>query len=188
MVNRFVVRGSADSGGEIVEHRVPAVPERLVIARRRPFVSERENAASAIGHDLDRHAVEMRPISTEDLLRALIGMCALDDRPGWQSSALRLMEIFVDGLRVSSSKRAPIGAKKAHAIKTRVSYDAYRRLDPARELRLPPRSAKLCGLSEISLATAPFAPANPTELPLSTISTAPASIAVSHKPPRSGTR
>src|SRR6202011_1946607 len=41
-------------------------------------------------------------ISPEDLLRALIGMCYLHDQPGWQSTVLRLLDIFVDGLRVRS--------------------------------------------------------------------------------------
>jgi AcrR family transcriptional regulator len=38
-------------------------------------------------------------IGPEDLLRALIGMCYLHDQPGWQASVLRLLDIFVDGLR-----------------------------------------------------------------------------------------
>ncbi len=39
-------------------------------------------------------------IGAEDVLRALIGMCYLHDRPGWQTSVLRLVDVFVDGLRV----------------------------------------------------------------------------------------
>ena len=35
-----------------------------------------------------------------DLLRALIGMCYLHDQPGWQATVLRLMDVFIDGLRV----------------------------------------------------------------------------------------
>src|SRR3984893_17457401 len=46
-------------------------------------------------------------ISPEDLLRALIGMCYLHDQPGWQSTVLRLMDVFVDGLRVQ-----PAGGRK----------------------------------------------------------------------------
>jgi AcrR family transcriptional regulator len=41
-------------------------------------------------------------ISAEDVLRALIGMCYLHDKPGWQDSVLRLLDVFVDGLRVQS--------------------------------------------------------------------------------------
>ena len=39
-------------------------------------------------------------VSPEDLLRALIGMCYMHDTPGWQDSVMRLLDIFVDGLRV----------------------------------------------------------------------------------------
>ena len=39
-------------------------------------------------------------ISPEDLLRALVGMCYMHDQPGWQASVLRLVDIFVDGLRL----------------------------------------------------------------------------------------
>ena len=73
-----------------------------------------ERLTNAAGMLLERAvaASEIRSLSSEDLLRALIGMCALDDRPGWQSSAVRLMEIFVDGLRVSKDKIVPAGAKR----------------------------------------------------------------------------
>ncbi|WOH80078.1 TetR/AcrR family transcriptional regulator [Bradyrhizobium sp. BEA-2-5] len=39
-------------------------------------------------------------ISAEDLLRTLVGMCYMHDQPGWQTTALRLLDVFVDGLRV----------------------------------------------------------------------------------------
>jgi len=39
-------------------------------------------------------------VSAEDLLRALIGMCYLHEQPGWQSTVLRLMDVFIDGLRI----------------------------------------------------------------------------------------
>jgi AcrR family transcriptional regulator len=38
-------------------------------------------------------------VSPEDLLRALVGMCYMHDQPGWQKSVLRLVDVFVDGLR-----------------------------------------------------------------------------------------
>ena len=59
-------------------------------------------------------------IGPEDVLRALVGMCYIHDQPGWQSTVLRLLDVFVDGLRlqpatlreaVSPSRRG--GAKKA---------------------------------------------------------------------------
>jgi len=37
-------------------------------------------------------------VSPEDLLRALVGLCYTHDKPGWQANALRLVDIFIDGL------------------------------------------------------------------------------------------
>lgn len=45
-------------------------------------------------------------ISAEDVLRALIGMCYMHDQPGWQSSVLRMLDVFVDGLRVQPGAKA----------------------------------------------------------------------------------
>jgi AcrR family transcriptional regulator len=56
----------------------------------------------AVGGLLDRAiaAHEIREdISPEDLLRALVGMCYMHDQPGWQTSVLRLVDVFIDGLR-----------------------------------------------------------------------------------------
>jgi hypothetical protein len=61
-----------------------------------------ERLTKAVGALLDRAvaAGEIRAdISSEDLLRALVGMCYLHDQPGWQASVLRLLDVFVDGLR-----------------------------------------------------------------------------------------
>ena len=56
----------------------------------------------AVGALLDRAvaAGEIRAdISAEDLLRALVGMCYnVYDTPDWRKTALRLVDIFVDGL------------------------------------------------------------------------------------------
>jgi AcrR family transcriptional regulator len=57
----------------------------------------------AIGALLARavEAGEIRgDISADDVLRALIGMCYMHDQTGWQQSVLRLLDVFVDGLRV----------------------------------------------------------------------------------------
>ena len=62
-----------------------------------------ERLTKAVGALLDRAvaAGEIRAdIGPEDLLRALIGMCYMHDQPGWQASVLRLVEVFVDGLRL----------------------------------------------------------------------------------------
>ena len=62
-----------------------------------------DRLTKAVGALLDR-AVAAREIRTdigpEDVLRALIGMCYMHDQPGWQSTVLRLLDVFVDGLRV----------------------------------------------------------------------------------------
>ena len=56
----------------------------------------------AVGELLQRAAAagEVRAdIDPEDLLRALVGMCYAHDRPGWQAKVLRLVDVFIDGLR-----------------------------------------------------------------------------------------
>jgi AcrR family transcriptional regulator len=61
-----------------------------------------ERLTRAVGELLDRAiaAGEIRDdISPEDLLRALVGMCYMQDQPGWQTSVLRLVDVFIDGLR-----------------------------------------------------------------------------------------
>jgi AcrR family transcriptional regulator len=78
----------------------------------RAYSYDRLTKAARVLLDRAVAAGEIRPLSSEDLIRALVGMCALDDKPGWQASALRLIEIFVDGLRVSGDKMAPVGAKR----------------------------------------------------------------------------
>jgi hypothetical protein len=48
-------------------------------------------------------AGEIRPdISPEDVLRILAGMSYMYDQPGWHESVLRLVDVFVDGLRVQT--------------------------------------------------------------------------------------
>jgi hypothetical protein len=67
-----------------------------------------ERLTTAVGALLDRAvaAGEIRSdISSEDALRALIGMCYLHDQPAWQNSVLRLVDVFVDGLRVRTETR-----------------------------------------------------------------------------------
>jgi hypothetical protein len=62
--------------------------ERLTAAAR--TLLERAAAAGEIHSD----------IGPDDLLRALIGMCMMHDQPGWQARVLRLVDVFVDGLRM----------------------------------------------------------------------------------------
>jgi AcrR family transcriptional regulator len=64
-----------------------------------------DRLTKAVGALLDRAvaAGDIRgDVGPEDLLRALIGMCYLHDQPGWQTSVVRLLDVFVDGLRVQS--------------------------------------------------------------------------------------
>jgi AcrR family transcriptional regulator len=75
-----------------------------------------EALTKAIRALLDRAvaAGEIRAdIGPEDLLRALIGMCYLHDQPGWQSTVLRLMDVFIDGLRVQPDALARKNVKPA---------------------------------------------------------------------------
>jgi AcrR family transcriptional regulator len=63
---------------------------------------------SAIGVLLERAVAAgtiRADISPEELLRALVGMCYLHDQPGWQSTVVRLMDVFVDGLRIRPEQR-----------------------------------------------------------------------------------
>src|SRR5580692_2138395 len=64
-----------------------------------------DRLTKAVGALLDRAIApgEIRSdISPEDLLRALVGMCYMHDQPGWQKSVMRLVDVFVDGLRVQT--------------------------------------------------------------------------------------
>lgn len=76
-----------------------------------------EQLTRAIGGLLNRaiaaHEIR-RDVSSEDLLRALAGMCYMNDQPGWQASVLRLVDVFVDGLRVRPDRpRAKPKRKKS---------------------------------------------------------------------------
>jgi len=73
------------------------------------FSSSADRLARTVGGLLDRAiaAGEIRDdISPEDLLRAVVGMCYMHDQPGWQTSVLRLVDVFVDGLRKRRNLRS----------------------------------------------------------------------------------
>jgi AcrR family transcriptional regulator len=73
------------------------------------FSSSADRLARTVGALLDRAiaAGEIRDdISPEDLLRAVVGMCYMHDQPGWQTSVLRLVDVFVDGLRKRRNSRS----------------------------------------------------------------------------------
>jgi AcrR family transcriptional regulator len=61
-----------------------------------------EQLTRAAGDLLRRAAAagEIRDdVGPEDVLRVVVGMCYAQDRPGWQASVLRLVDVFIDGLR-----------------------------------------------------------------------------------------
>ena len=67
-----------------------------------------DSLTRAIGSLLDRAiaAGEIRDdIGAEDLLRALVGMCYTHNQPRWQKSVLRLIDVFIDGLRIRDDGR-----------------------------------------------------------------------------------
>jgi AcrR family transcriptional regulator len=69
-----------------------------------------DRLTKAVGALLDRAvaAGEIRAdIGPKDVLRALVGMCYLHDQPGWQATVLRLLDVFVDGLRVQTHVAKP---------------------------------------------------------------------------------
>ena len=75
----------------------------------------------AVGELLGRAiaAGEIRnDISPEDLLRALVGMCYMHDQPGWQTSVLRLVDVFIDGLRIrTDGPRSKTKRKKSSSLR-----------------------------------------------------------------------
>jgi AcrR family transcriptional regulator len=70
----------------------------------------------AAGELLQRAAAagEVRAdIDPEDLLRALVGMYYAHDGTGWQPKVLRLVDVFIDGLRRRPDKRRDRQAREA---------------------------------------------------------------------------
>jgi AcrR family transcriptional regulator len=72
------------------------------------FADTRQRLWAAAG-DVLRRAVEAGAVrddvDADDVLRALLGFCYGGDMQGWQSAALRLLDIFVDGLRTRPPAR-----------------------------------------------------------------------------------
>jgi AcrR family transcriptional regulator len=77
-----------------------------------------DRLTKAVGALLERAvaAGEIRgDIRAEDLIRALVGMCYMHDQPGWQPTVLRLVDVFVDGLRVQSGAAGPAASQPRRA-------------------------------------------------------------------------
>jgi hypothetical protein len=81
----------------------------LAIAKDSDLVSDSSDRLTrAIGSLLDQaiEAGEIRgDVSAEDLLRTVVGICYTHDQPGWQKNVLRLLDVFIDGLRNRPDKR-----------------------------------------------------------------------------------
>ena len=62
-------------------------------------------------------AGEVRPdIGPEDLLRAVVGLCYLQDGSGWQAQVMRLLDVFLDGLRLRPGDPAKPSRPAAKAV------------------------------------------------------------------------
>ena len=101
-----------------------------------------DRLTKAVGALLDRAvaAGEIRAdVGPEDLLRALVGMCYMHDQPGWQKSVLRLVDVFVDGLRVQASAGGTsiLASRRGSAATTNVkkSVKKIRERPPSRSSR-----------------------------------------------------
>ena len=66
-------------------------------ARLARSVSDLMAAAVAAGQIRD-------DIAPEDVMRAVFGMCYTREQPGWQDTVIRLVDVFVDGLRLLPDK------------------------------------------------------------------------------------
>jgi len=64
-----------------------------LLGRAARLLLDRAVAAGEIRSDID----------PADLVRAVIGMCLMHNQPGWQASVLRLVDIFLDGLRLPAT-------------------------------------------------------------------------------------
>ncbi len=72
-------------------------------------VNASDRLGTALG-DLVRRAAESgairADIGPDDLLRTLIGLCYMHERPDWKGNVLRLVDVFVDGLANGRTERA----------------------------------------------------------------------------------
>jgi AcrR family transcriptional regulator len=135
-VYRREVQQLADLAEQLKQEAQPVDALRRWLRSNVKFVATKKGMSAALALATDKHselfsysfdrltravsalldraiaAGEIRDdISPEDVLRALVGMCYMHDQPGWQASVLRLVDVFVDGLRIrpvrsgSKSKR-----------------------------------------------------------------------------------
>ncbi len=66
----------------------------------------------AVGLLLDRcvAAGEIRgDVGAADLLQTLVGLCLMSKQPDWEDNVIRLMDVFVDGMRAGAGRPAAGG-------------------------------------------------------------------------------
>jgi AcrR family transcriptional regulator len=99
-VYRREVQQLADLAEELKQQARPVDALRQWMRSIVTFVATKKGMSAALALDRAIATGEIRgDISPEDLLRALVGMCYMHDQPGWQTSVLRLVDVFIDGLR-----------------------------------------------------------------------------------------
>jgi AcrR family transcriptional regulator len=54
-------------------------------------------------------------IGPADLLRTIIGLCYIHEQPGWQENVLRLLDVFLDGMRLAQPKQPTSSASRPRA-------------------------------------------------------------------------
>ena len=128
-VYRHEVEQLVELSGELASHPAPVEAQRhwlranetivatkkgmaaaLALAAHRPtdlttYTAERLTTAAGDLMDRAVAAGELRSdVGPMDLLRMLVSLCYGSDAPDWQENVLRLLDVFVDGLR-----RQPVG-------------------------------------------------------------------------------
>lgn len=72
------------------------------------FVRLSEAAGLLIGRAREAGALRTQ-ITPQELMRAVFGICVVNDQPGWREMALKLIDVFLDGLlageAVTSARR-----------------------------------------------------------------------------------
>jgi AcrR family transcriptional regulator len=86
----------------------------LALATHKPpdlmaYTAARLHEAIGILLRLAAEAGEVRTdIGPEDLLKMVVGLCYLQDGPGWQVQVMRLLDVFLDGLRLPRDKTSEL--------------------------------------------------------------------------------
>lgn len=128
-VYRREVRQLCELAETLTSHEKPAEALRIWLRSNVEFVATKKGMSTALAmavdakSDLTTSSVELLTravdrllqravdagevrddVTAGDLLRALVGMCYMQDRPGWQESVLRMLDVLVDGLSGKTSR------------------------------------------------------------------------------------